>query len=252
MVTSSAVVGSSASSRLGRARERDRDHRPAGACRRRTGADSRRGAPRRPGCRPGPAARRARSVRARRPRPVCAFRFSPICRPTVSTGLSAVIGSWKIMRDLAARARRRSSRSGRPTSSRPRQITEPSTRPGARTRPRIERSATLLPEPDSPTSPSTSPGCTSRSMPSTAVSVPRARGEAASCRPRTSSGCRRDHRRGRSRSARPSPSRLKPSPVTTMAMPGKTEIHQAVLMKFLPSAIRTPHSAAGGWAPRPR
>ena len=53
-------------------------------------------------------------------------------------------------------------------------------------------------------------------------------------------------------SATPSPSRLKPRPVMTMAMPGNTEIHHAVVMKFLPSAISTPHSAVGGWAPRPR
>jgi hypothetical protein len=50
----------------------------------------------------------------------------------------------------------------------------------------------------------------------------------------------------------PSPTRLKPSPVTTIARPGKIEIHQPVVMKFLPSAISTPHSAAGGRAPRPR
>ncbi len=60
------------------------------------------------------------------------------------------------------------------------------------------------------------------------------------------------HRCGLKRSATPSPTRLKPSPVTTMARPGKIEIHQPVVMKFLPSAISTPHSAAGGCAPRPR
>ena len=60
------------------------------------------------------------------------------------------------------------------------------------------------------------------------------------------------HRRARRRSAMPSPSRLRPRPVRTMAMPGKMEIHQPVVMKFLPSAISTPHSAVGGWAPSPR
>ena len=60
------------------------------------------------------------------------------------------------------------------------------------------------------------------------------------------------HRRLRNRSARPSPNMLKETPATTMAMPGKTDIHQPVFMKFLPSAIRTPHSAVGGCAPRPR
>src|SRR5262249_15626291 len=63
--------------------------------------------------------------------------------------------------------------------------------------------------------------------------------------------CGLRHRLTLSNSAIPSPARLKPRPVSTMAIPGKTEIHQAVLMKFLPSAICTPHSAAGGWAPRP-
>src|SRR5258708_26435567 len=62
----------------------------------------------------------------------------------------------------------------------------------------------------------------------------------------------RHQRRRRKISAMPSPTRLKPTPASTMAMPGKTEIHQAVLMKFLPSAMMTPHSAVGGWAPRPR
>ena len=37
-----------------------------------------------------------------------------------------------------------------------------------------------------------------------------------------------------------------------MASPGKVVIHQAVKMKFCPSAIITPHSAVGGCTPRPR
>ena len=48
------------------------------------------------------------------------------------------------------------------------------------------------------------------------------------------------------------PSRLNPIPANTIAMPGKTDIHHAVVMKFLPSAISTPHSAVGGCAPSPR
>ena len=55
-----------------------------------------------------------------------------------------------------------------------------------------------------------------------------------------------------SKSASPSPVRLKPMPASTMATPGKSEIHGAVVKKFLPSAISTPHSAVGGCAPRPR
>ena len=69
----------------------------AGACRRRTGADSRRAGARRPECRRGSSARARGARRARPSSAVWACRFSSICRPTGSTGLSAVIGSWKIM-----------------------------------------------------------------------------------------------------------------------------------------------------------
>ncbi len=62
----------------------------------------------------------------------------------------------------------------------------------------------------------------------------------------------RAHVRRRSRLAMPSPSRLKLMPASTIARPGKMDIHQAVVMKFLPSAISTPHSAVGGCAPSPR
>ncbi len=55
-----------------------------------------------------------------------------------------------------------------------------------------------------------------------------------------------------SRSARPSPSRLKLKASSTMARPGKSVIHQAVVMKAWPSATMTPHSASGGCTPRPR
>ena len=37
-----------------------------------------------------------------------------------------------------------------------------------------------------------------------------------------------------------------------MASPGKSVIHQAVVMKAWPSATITPHSAIGGCTPRPR
>lgn len=33
---------------------------------------------------------------------------------------------------------------------------------------------------------------------------------------------------------------------------GNSVIHQAVVMKLWPSATMTPHSATGGWTPRPR
>ena len=98
IVTSSAVVGSSAmrSLRLGTPAP-SRSSR-AGAGRRRAGADRRRRAARARGCRCGAAARsrgaRAR-VRAAGPRAVSST--SPIWLPTVYSGLSAVIGSWKII-----------------------------------------------------------------------------------------------------------------------------------------------------------
>ena len=44
----------------------------------------------------------ARFVGLARSRPWCSRSVSPICRPTVSTGLRLVIGSWKIMRDVVA------------------------------------------------------------------------------------------------------------------------------------------------------
>ena len=60
------------------------------------------------------------------------------------------------------------------------------------------------------------------------------------------------HRRTSRRSARPSPVRLKPRPAMTITVPGNNAIQGAVVKKFLPSAISTPHSAVGGCAPRPR
>ena len=63
---------------------------------------------------------------------------------------------------------------------------------------------------------------------------------------------RRAHSRIPSFSPRPSASRLKPSARRTIAHPGKAVIHHAVVMKFWPSEIITPHSAVGGWTPSPR
>ena len=74
----------------------------AGACRRRAGADSRRAAARPTGCRPARAARCARSRCGAGDRRSCARTVSMICSPMVNTGLSEVIGSWKIMDDAGA------------------------------------------------------------------------------------------------------------------------------------------------------
>src|SRR5262245_66332550 len=48
----------------------------------------------------------------------------------------------------------------------------PTMRPGGSTRPRIEKPVTVLPQPDSPTRPSTSPAATSKLTPSTARTAP--------------------------------------------------------------------------------
>ena len=159
IVTSSAVVGSSASSSVGCAGERDGDHRPlahaAGelvrivveALARGRDADD------------GRAARRRARAGARRSRPVCACRFSSICRPIGQHGI-----------ERASSAPGRSSRSRAPRTRAQLALGHadevapaparrcPSTRPGARTQAAgCARSVTLLPEPDSPTRPSTSP-----------------------------------------------------------------------------------------------
>ena len=112
------------------------------------------------------------------------------------------------------------------------------------------RQVRVLPEPLSPTSPRTSP---SRKLEGDLVD-----------RAQRAAGCgeldgqildpkdRPAHSRTPSFSPSPSARKLKPSARNTIASPGKVVIHQAVVMKFWPSAIITPHSAVGGWTPRPR
>ena len=97
IVTSSAVVGSSAMSSSGRWRSPSRSSR-AGACRPRTRAGTARRGARRTG------RRRSRAARSRAPRAAssfmsgwCVASASAIWSPTVSTGFSDVIGSWKII-----------------------------------------------------------------------------------------------------------------------------------------------------------
>ena len=97
IVTSSAVVGSSAISSSGCRRAPSRSSR-AGACRRRAGAGTRRRAARARGC--CTSAQHldgARSSASRGRACWCSTTVSAICSPTVSTGLSEVIGSWKII-----------------------------------------------------------------------------------------------------------------------------------------------------------
>ncbi len=103
----------------------------------------------------------------------CARITSVSCMPIVNTGFSDVIGSWKIMLIERPRTLRISSH-GSASRFWPFSVISPATmRPGGLGMSRSTLSAvTLLPEPDSPTSPSTSPARTSRSMPSTALATP--------------------------------------------------------------------------------
>ena len=136
VVTSSAVVGSSAISSSGFERAPSRSSR-AGACRRRTRADTARarvapGSGRRP--------RRAARSRARAPRPRSARRAGGAPRrswkPIVFTGFSEPSASWKIIDDPAAAhvAQRRSSDAPASSSS-PSRIDPAVTCPGGSSRP---------------------------------------------------------------------------------------------------------------------
>src|SRR5438876_295323 len=117
----------------------------------------------------------ARSQASRRETGRWSRTASAIWLPTVSTGLSDVIGSWKIMARPAPRTARMS-RSGSVRRSRPSKETLPPTmRPGGGTRRMSERALTLFPQPDSPTSPRTRPASSANDTPSTARASPPSR-----------------------------------------------------------------------------
>ncbi len=103
----------------------------------------------------------------------CVSTVSVSWRPMVSTGLSEVIGSWKIMPISRPRTRRISS-SDRARRLRPLKRISPATmRPaGADTRRITESALTDLPQPDSPTRATVSPLRTSHDTPSTARITP--------------------------------------------------------------------------------
>ncbi len=90
---------------------------------------------------------------------------SVICSPIGSTGLSAVIGSWNTIA-ISPPAHRAHRRSGRPADRVPATHLRRSCLP-RRQQAQDRAQVRLLPEPDSPTMPSISPGATSRSTPST-------------------------------------------------------------------------------------
>ena len=173
--TSSAVVGSSAMIRLGLGAPAPARSPRAGACRRRTGAGSGRSA-----------------ASARRDADLLAAARSPARAPRLRSSGRCVadrldeLAADRVQRiergqrvledraDLAAadpahRLVRADCRcAGRRAGSRP-----PAMRPGGSSRPMIAAPVSDLPAPDSPTTPSTSPGAIANEMSSTATSVPR-------------------------------------------------------------------------------
>ncbi len=90
----------------------------------------------------------------------CTRSVSTIWNPTVYTGFSAVIGSWKMTETSLPRTLL-SCLWLRPSSSRPASLAEPSERPFGGSRPISDIDDCVLPEPDSPTIARTSPGRTS-------------------------------------------------------------------------------------------
>src|SRR5688500_4932743 len=101
----------------------------------------------------------------------CTRMASAIWYPTVNTGFIDVIGSWKIIAIWLPRYLRISC-AGKPKSSSPRNLTEPVMRAERGSRPITAIIVTLLPEPDSPTTPSTLPASMVRSTPRTAFTSP--------------------------------------------------------------------------------
>ena len=95
-----------------------------------------------------------------------------IWSPMENTGLSEVIGSWNTMAMRAPRTRRMASASMARRSSPSRRTRPATTRPGGCTRRMMDSDVTLLPHPLSPTSPSTSPLSMAKLTPSTARSTP--------------------------------------------------------------------------------
>ena len=105
-------------------------------------------------------------------RPWCRRSVSPIWRPTVSTGFSEVIGSWKIMLISLPRIAR-ISRSDRCSRSRPWKRMAPAILPGGSgISRRMDMEVTDLPQPLSPTIATVSPALTEKETPSTARLTP--------------------------------------------------------------------------------
>ncbi len=102
---------------------------------------------------------------------MCSRTTSSIWWPIRSTGFSEVIGSWKTNEIWRPRTFRRRDPEA-PSSSSPSKRTLPVTVAVFGRRPRIESAVTLLPQPDSPTIPSTCLGSSVSDIRSTAWTVP--------------------------------------------------------------------------------
>ena len=113
---------------------------------------------------------RVRAALRRRPRWVCST--SPICCSMVCTGLSEVIGSWKII-DTSLPRTSRSARASAASRSRPLNRTLPDAVALGGSSRSTDRAVTDLPEPLSPTSATVSPGPMSNDTPSTAAAAPK-------------------------------------------------------------------------------
>ena len=146
----------------------------------------------------------------------------------------------------------RSASSLRCTMSRPRKLIGPSTmRAGSSSRRMMDFAVTLLPEPDSPTMPSVSPGRSVKLTPSTARTTP-ASVKNQVCRSSTwRMGFSGVAACGSSQSRMPSPTKLKPITTVRMARPGKVATHHW-FTSSRPSDTIDPHSGVGGTTPRPR
>ncbi len=111
----------------------------------------------------------ARARRALREPPSCSAIVSISWKATVNDGFRLEVGSWKIMAISAPSSARRS-RCAIARRSRPAKKSRSAlTRPGSSTRPSSDSAVTLLPDPDSPTIPTTSPGAIEKLTSSTAT-----------------------------------------------------------------------------------
>ena len=128
---------------------------------------------RRRGCRPRPAPSTERARAARAETRSCAVIASRIWSPMVSTGLSVIIGSWKTIAMRRPRTRRSASfgQADELAALEPDRAGRRCGRAGRRAR-GAKSPVTLLPEPDSPTRPSTSPRASEKETPSTAFTTP--------------------------------------------------------------------------------